>query len=264
MASRPRCSKLLMVAKLLTAPQSCLMRVRGGNSVLPGMNDRSNNGVDSHPVFDLRKNDGAAAAHGMGVTLHTPQIGPDSLRQIRFVDDEQVGLGDAGAAFARNLITAGNINDVGAEVGQLAAEMGGKIIAARLDEKQVGLKTAMEFLQGDQVCGDVFTDGGVRAPAGLHGADALGCQGLMPDEELSIFLGENVGGDGGDAHFVAQPQTEGQHEGGLAAADRPAHAHGKGAPVQVPLEGLCAVMKVSRAVEVFVGVAVCSRWMEMG
>src|ERR1043166_9265091 len=192
MASRPRCSKLLMVAKLLTAPQSCLMRVRGGNSVLPGMNDRSNNGVDSHPVFDLRKNDGAAAAHGMGVTLHHAQIGPDSLRQIRFVDDEQVGLGDAGAAFARNLITAGNINDVGAEVG-------GKIIAARLDEKQVGLKTAMEFLQGDQVCGDVFTDGGVRASAGLHGANALGCQGLMPDEELYIFLGENVGGDGGDA-----------------------------------------------------------------
>ncbi len=93
--------------------------------MLPGMNDRVGKAVHSNPMFDLGKHNGAAAAHGMGVTFHHGEVRPYSLRQVGFVDDEQVGLSNAGAAFTWDLVTTSDVNHVDAEVGQLAAEMGG-------------------------------------------------------------------------------------------------------------------------------------------
>jgi hypothetical protein len=231
--------------------------------MLPGMDDRAGNGVHSHPVFDLGKHNGAAAAHGMGVTFHHGEVRPDSLRQIGFVDDEHVGLGNAGAAFTWNLVTAGDVNHINAEVGQLAAEMGGEIIAARLDQKQVGVEKGMKFLQCQQVSGDVFTYCGVRAPTGLNRADTPRFQGLMVDKKLSIFLGEDVIGHSGDAHLVAQFPTQGEHECGFAAADWSAHTHGEGAPAKVTRERRWSVMKASRMIEVLVDVAVRCMFMRM-
>src|SRR6266850_5348753 len=104
------------------------------------MNDRADNVVHSDPVFDLGKNNGTATSHGVRVTLHYAKIGADSFRQIGLVDDEQVGLGNARTAFARDFVPAGNIDHVNAEVGHLPAKVGGKIISARFDQKQFGMK----------------------------------------------------------------------------------------------------------------------------
>src|SRR5882724_10728796 len=123
------------------------MRVRERTRMLPGMNDRADNVVHSDPVFDLGKNNGATTSHRVRVTLHYAEIGAHSLRQIGLVDDEQIGLGNARTALARNFIPAGHIYYIDAEVRQLAAKMGSQIIAARFDQKQFGVENRVEFLQ---------------------------------------------------------------------------------------------------------------------
>ncbi len=125
------------------------------------------------------------------------------------------------------------------------------------------MKESMEFLQSQQVCGDVFTYCGVRAPAGLNRADAPGFQGLMVDKKLSIFLGEDVIGHNGDAHLVSQFPTQREHERSFAAADWSAHTYGEGAPAKVTRERTWAVMKASRMIEVLVDVAVRCMCMRM-
>ncbi len=224
--------------------------------MLPGMDDRVGNAVHSHLVFDLGKDDRAAATHRVRVALHHPEVRPYGFRQICFVDDQQIGLSNAGPAFAWNLDTASDVNHIDAEVGQLAAEMGGEIAAARLDQKQFGVIEGMEFLECQQVPGDVFTNSGMRAPAGLDRADASGFQGPMVDDKLSVFLGEDVIGHCRDAHLVAQLPAQRQHERGFAAADRSAHPHSKGAPGKVAGDRDWAFMIASRVIEVLVDVTV--------
>ena len=47
----------------------------------------------------------------------------------------------------------------------------------------------MEGLQGVQVGGDVFADGGVGAAACFYGLDALGWEGGVAGEEFGVFAG---------------------------------------------------------------------------
>src|SRR5258708_8411131 len=125
------------------------------------------------------------------------------------------------------------------------------------------MKESMEFLQSQQVCGDVFTYCGVRAPAGLNRADAPGFQGLMVDKKLSIFLGEDVIGHNGDAHLVSQFPTQREHERSFAAADWSAHTHGEGAPAKVTRERTWAGIEASRMIEVLLDVAVRCMFMRL-
>jgi len=52
---------------------------------------------------------------------------------------------------------------------------------------------SVESLEGEEVGGDVFADGGVRAAAGFDGGDARGGEGGVAGEEFSVFA---VGGKG--------------------------------------------------------------------
>lgn len=46
------------------------------------------------------------------IAIHDGQVCADCFREVRLVDDEQVALRDAGAALARYLVTARNVNDL--------------------------------------------------------------------------------------------------------------------------------------------------------
>ena len=70
----------------------------------------------------------------------TPRSAPDERREIRLVDDEQIGLRDARPAFARNLVAARHVDHVNRVIGEVAAELRGKVIAAALDEQQLRME----------------------------------------------------------------------------------------------------------------------------
>ena len=72
---------------------------------------------------------------------------------------------------------------------------------------------------------------------------------------LAVLFGENVVGDRGDAHLVSQLQAELKHERRLPASDWPAAADGESAFVEIPVQRTISVVKMSRVIEMFMGVA---------
>ena len=66
------------------------------------------------PARRLVKTKGRAAAHALGVALHDLEDGADVRREVDLVDHQQVGAGDAGPALARDLVAAGDVDDVDA------------------------------------------------------------------------------------------------------------------------------------------------------
>lgn len=185
--------------------------------------------LDAHILLDLRKHRRTPLAHLPSVPLHDTQVGADGLGQVRLVDDEQIALRDAGAALARHLVPAADINHVNDKVGQLPAVVGGEVVAAALNEQQVGAELDVQVLERGQVGAYVLAHGGVGTAARLDGADARGGEGLVLGEELGVLAGKNVVGDGGDVVGGAQGVAQGQHQGRLAAADGTADANGEGA-----------------------------------
>ena len=75
------------------------------------------------------EDEGPLAAHPLGVALHDAQIGADQRRKIDLVDHQQIGAGDAGASFPRDLVAGGDVDDVDREVGEFGAEGGGQVVA---------------------------------------------------------------------------------------------------------------------------------------
>ena len=67
----------------------------------------------------------------------------------------------------------------------------------------------MEVFERGEVGGDVLAHGGVGAAAGFDGADALRGERAVPREELGVFAGEDVVGDGGDGVAVTEGEAEG-------------------------------------------------------
>ena len=57
--------------------------------------------------------------------------------QVGLVDDEQIALGDARTALAWDLVAAGHVDHVDRVVDQLAAVLGGEVVAAGLDEDRI-------------------------------------------------------------------------------------------------------------------------------
>jgi hypothetical protein len=239
------------------------MRMRDSTRVLPGMNDVIDDFRDTDSILDLRENKRAIAAHLFCVTLHHLQVGSHCLGQICFVDHEQVGLCNPRAAFARNLITARDINDLNGVVSQLAAEAGGEVITARLDEQNCRVKLAVEFFQREKVRRYVFADRGMRAATCLDGANTLGFERIMTREKFAIFLRENVVGHGGDVHLLPQRSTELEHQRCLAAAHRATHSDGKCALLKIAVQRQIALMEMTWMIMMFVRVTVIVRMMSV-
>lgn len=92
----------------------------------------------------------------------------------------------------------------------------------------------------------------------LNSLDSLSRESMMPGEKLSVFLGEDVIRDRGNVSRITQPKTQLKHQGGLAASNRATNTHGERPLGEIPIERLIAIMKMSRVIQMFVGVAVGS------
>jgi len=118
------------------------------------------------------------------------------------------------------------------------------------------LEGAVKLLERQEICGNVFADGGVGAASGLYRPDAPGGQGLVADEELRVFFGKDIVGDGRHDQIIAKPLAKGQHKRGFSTAHRSADSHGERAVFEIALEGQVAFVEMTRGVEVVVGVRV--------
>ena len=224
--------------------------------MLPRMYHGINDGINSDAISNLCKHKRASASHGETVTFHNTKVSTNSPCEIGFIDDEKVGLGNARTSFSGDFVATSNVNNIDAEVSQFATEVSGEIVATRLDQKQISLKSGMELLQRKKIGGNVLAYCCVRAAASLNGADSLGFEGTMANQKLAVLFGENVVGHCGNVHFVSKFLAQRQHEGGFAAAHGPADADGKGAVSEVSGQRPGAFVKMPRAVQVFVRVAV--------
>lgn len=139
------------------------------------LQDEADDGLQPYPVVQVGKDEGAVAAHFLGVPLHDFQGGVDVFGDVDFVDDQQVGFGDAGAAFPGDFVAGGDVDDVQGKVGEFGAECGGEVVAAGFDEDEFQVRVAgLEVVDGGEVHGGVFADGGVGAAAGFHAKYAVG------------------------------------------------------------------------------------------
>ena len=134
-----------------------------------------------------------------------------------------------GPPFRGTLSPPGDVDDVDGVVDELAAELRRQVVAAALDEQELGANVGHELLERVEVVADVLADGRVRTAAGLDGADALGGERAMPVEELGVLAREDVVGDDAEAHAIAQRAAEREDERGLAAPDGSANADREGA-----------------------------------
>ena len=176
------------------------------------------------PVACVKRTD--LAAHPRRVTRHYAEVGADERREIRLVDDEEIGLGDPWPALPGNLVAARHVDHVDRVVGKIAAELGGKVVSAAFHEQQLRTQGLHQQLEGDEIRTDVVTNGRMRAATGLDGADPLGRQRLVPGQKLRILLGKDVVGHDAQLVPIAQMAAEREQQRRLAAADGTANAHG--------------------------------------
>ncbi len=94
------------------------------------------NGVQAGTVLEVGKDEWTFAAHTPRVMFHHLQRSSHVRCQVNFVDDQQVGAGDARTAFARDFVAPGNIDHVDKHVHQFRAESGGQVVATALDESE--------------------------------------------------------------------------------------------------------------------------------
>ena len=152
--------------------------------------------VDADAFADLCHDIGAGAAGCRGVGLQQGQIDADVGREVGFVDDEKVGAGDAGAAFARDVLAGGGVDDVDREVCKFGREGGGQVVAAAFDQDQVEVGEGLAQIgDGGKVDAGVFADGGMRSAAGFDAANAVCRQHLGAGQVIGIFAGVDVIGD---------------------------------------------------------------------
>ena len=145
-----------------------------------------------------------------------------------------------------NLVAAGDVDDVDGVIREIAAELGRQVVAAAFHEEQLGVQRAHERIQRHHVRADVVADGGVRAAAGFHRADALGGQRVVAHQEFRVFLREDVVGHHAKLIAVAQAPAERQQQRRLAAAHRAADAHGERARAIVPRPWRIPLVEQSR------------------
>src|SRR5688572_28087347 len=153
--------------------------------------------------LEIGENERALAAHPLRIALHDFERRADHRREVDLVDHQQVGLGDARPALARDLVARGDVDHVKGEVGELRAEGRGEVVAAGFDEHHIELgEAARQAVDRLEVDRRVLADRGVRAAAGLDADDALGRERLVAHQELRVLLGIDVVGHHRDVVLV--------------------------------------------------------------
>ena len=196
--------------------------------------------VQALAILNNRKDSRSTLAHLRRIPLHDLQISTNGLGQVNLVDHQQIRARDTRSTLARNLVATRDINHIDDKVGQLARVVRSEVITAGLDEEEIGGELPLQVLQREQVGTDVLADGGVRAAAGLDGANTRRGEGFVAGEELGVFPvdrkdivrdnrslgvpsadlpGKDIVRYGGDVIFVAHGQAERAHESCLARSN---------------------------------------------
>ena len=101
------------------------------------------------PVRQLVRSTGRPFRTSSASPLHEREIDAHVGRQVRLVDDEQVGPDNAGAALARNVAAAGDVDHEHPVVHQVEGEGGGEVVAAAFDQDQIeGAKLLLQQVGG--------------------------------------------------------------------------------------------------------------------
>ena len=167
-----------------------------------------------------------AAADRPRIGVHPGQIGPDVRREVRLVDHEQVAQDEARSPLARDLVAAGDVDDVQAVVDELGAERQGQVVAAALEQDVVGRREPfLELRQHRQVHRGVLANRSVRTGARLDAGDPRAIQDAVQrsTDVLLVLAGDDVVGH--DDHRSAggdEERHEALDQGRLAGADRSA------------------------------------------
>src|ERR1700674_5755720 len=168
-------------------------------------------------------------ANQLRIPTHHVQVRADVWREVNFVDHQEVGEDQARAPFARYLVASRDVDDIEVEVDQLRAESQRQVVAAALDEREIGQwKAGVKLGQRRQVHRRILANGSVRARTGLNADHTIlfdhAAQHAF-DVHL-VFAGEDVVGH--HDHGSSARHQQRHHpldQGGLARADRPADAH---------------------------------------
>ena len=206
--------------------------------------------IDPKSISYLREDEGAIAPHLFRVTFHYFEVCSDGLGKVRFVDDQQVGLGDARPALAGDFVTARDIDNLDGVIGEFATEASSEVIPSGFEEEKIGFEFAMKFFQSQKIGGNIFANSSVRTATRFDRTNAFCGKSLVVDQKFAVFLGEDVIGDRGQAELVAQAQAKLKHQCGLAASDRPADANGKCALGKIALDRQIAIVEVTGMVQV--------------
>jgi hypothetical protein len=83
----------------------------------------------------------------------------------------------------------------------------------------------LQVVDGRQVHGGVFANGGVRAAAGFNAKNAVGRQGVVLQQEVGVFSCVNVVGQHGDVVVVFQGTTQLAQQCSFTGAYRAANAY---------------------------------------
>ena len=75
-----------------------------------------------------------AASYFLAVPLHHIQQGMHLFGEVNLADDQEVGFGDAGAVFAGDFVTGGEVGQAQDKVAQLRAEGDVEVVAAGLNQ----------------------------------------------------------------------------------------------------------------------------------
>src|SRR5215472_11607458 len=176
--------------------------------------------VHAFAQLEVGEDEGAGAAHAARVSVHDLEAGADQWGEIDLVDDEQIGAGDPGAAFARDLVAGGDVNDIDRQIGEFGREGRGEVVAPRLDQYQVETrKYSVHLGDGGEIDRGVLADRRVRTAPGLDAADPLRRQRSTAGQEFGVLASIDVVGD--DRDLVAAPHLFAQpiHQRGFARAD---------------------------------------------
>jgi hypothetical protein len=151
-------------------------------------------------------------------------------REISLVDDQQIAAQDAGAAFARNIVAARDVDDEDPPVNQIEREGRGEIVAARFEQDQLeARKRRLQLVARRDVERRVLPDHGVGAGARFDGGDARGIDEPGAADALGVLAGDEIVGDDGEIDAArVQDRDELLDQRRLAGADRAADAHPRG------------------------------------
>src|SRR5262249_734319 len=180
-------------------------------------------------ALEIREHERPIAAHQLGVARHDVEAGADVRGEIDLVDHEQIGTRHARTSFARDLVAAGEVDDIDRRVDQLGTEAGRQVVAAGLQKHDVEIRVPFQHLfERVEVHRRILADRRMRTSARLDADDAIVGQCLAADQKLHVLAREDVVRDDAESVALAHCLAERIDERRLSGTDRTADADAKG------------------------------------